>query len=381
MKSVDQLRGASAVVGVGTTPFGKLPGYSADDLGNWALHEALSDAGLSVKDIDGLVVNRMSSYESVAASLGIQPEWMAQLPAEGRMSGASIEMAAMAIASGLCKRVALVYGNNGRSAGATYGGVVGEAYGTSADLTAPYGFTSPGAFYSMMYQRHKHLYGTTDDQLATVAMTFRHHASLNENAVMRTPLSREDYHNSRYIVDPLHVMDYCLINDGGVALIMCASDEAGDYPNPPAYVLGFGQQGQLVDSDFPPADNWCSAVRSVGERTYRMAGIERADVDALMVYDNFSPNVLFALEGLGFCEQGESGDYIQGGRISIEGELPLNTSGGHLSESYMQGWGLTVEAVRQIRRSCGERQLDKASVIQYVCPSPVVSSIIYGSEK
>lgn len=380
MTSANGPKGTSAIVGVGTTPFGKLPGYSADDLGSWALYEALSDAALTVKDIDGLIVNRVSSYEAVAANLGIQPSWMAQLPSEGRMSGTSIEMAAMAISTGLCRRVALVYGNNGRSAGATYGGVVGEAYGTSADLTAPYGFTSPGAFYSMMYQRHKYLYGTTDDQLATVAMTFRHNASLNENAVMRKPLSLDEYHNSRYIVEPLHVMDYCLINDGGVALIMCAADEAADYPNPPAYVLGYGQQGQLINSDFPPGDNWCDATRAVGERTYRMADVKRTDVDALMVYDNFSPNVLFALEGLGFCEQGEGGDYIQGGQIGIGGELPLNTSGGHLSESYMQGWGLTVEAVRQIRRTCGARQLERTSIIQYVCPSPVVSSIIYGSD-
>lgn len=380
MPPIDALRGSTAVVGVGTTPFGKLPGYSADDLGNWALREALRDSGLTVRDIDGLIVNRVSSYETIASTLGIQPQWMAQLPSEGRMSGTSIEMAAMAITTGLCRRVALVYGNNGRSAGATYGGVVGEAYGTSADLTAPYGFTSPGAFYSMMYQRHKHLFGTTDDQLATIATTFRHNASLNENAVMRTPLSREDYHNSRYIVEPLHVMDYCLINDGGVALIMCAADEARDYPQPPAYLLGFAQQGQLVDSDFPPEDFWCGATAAVGERAYRMADVKRGDIDALMVYDNFSPNVLFALEGLGFCEQGQAGDFIQDGRIGIGGELPLNTSGGHLSESYMQGWGLTVEAVRQIRGTCGDRQLERPSLVQYVCPSPVVSSIIYGSE-
>lgn len=380
MTSKDGLRGATAIVGVGTTPFGKLPGYSADDLGGWALQEALNDAGLKSTDIDGLIVNRVSSYEAIAANLGIQPQWMAQLPAQGRMSGPSIQMAALAIRSGLCKRVALVYGNNGRSAGATYGGSDGVAYGTSESLTTPYGFTSPGAFYAMMYQRHRKVYGTTDDQLATVAMTFRHNASLNENAVMRTPLTREDYHNSRFIVEPLHIMDYCLINDGGVALIMSAADEATDYPHTPAYVLGFGQQGQLIDSDFPPEDFWHEATRQVGERTFNMAGLEKSDIDGLMVYDNFSPNVLFALEGLGYCGAGESGDWIQNGRIGLGGELPLNTSGGHLSESYMQGWGLNVEAVRQLRGECGDRQIPDASFIQYVCPSPIVSSIIYGNE-
>jgi acetyl-CoA acetyltransferase len=341
------LRGRAAVIGVGTTRFGKLPGYSADDLGGWALLEALEDAGLKSSDLDGLIVNRVSDYE--------------------------------AIASGQCKRVALVYGNNGRSAGATYGGQ-GEGYGTYSELTLPYGFTSPGAFYALMFQRHKHLYGTTSEQLATVSMTFRHHASLNEHAVMRDEFGVDEYLDSRFIVDPLHLLDYCLINDGGVALILCAAEEAADLVEKPVYVLGIGQQGQLIESDFPPEDFWAGAISAVGERARTMAGREREDMDALMVYDNFSPNVLFALEGLGYCGAGESGEWIQDGRIALGGELPVNTSGGHLSESYMQGWGLNAEAVRQLRGECGPRQVADAQTIQYVCSSPVCSSVVYGTE-
>ena len=148
----------------------------------------------------------------------------------------------------------------------------------------------------------------------------------------------------------------------------------------PVYVLGFAQQGQLIDSDFPPDDFWGGAIAQVGERALRMATVERSDIDALMVYDNFSPNVLFALEGLGWCGRGEAGEWIQDGRIGLGGELPVNTSGGHLSESYMQGWGLNVEAVRQLRGGCGDRQVEGASVVQYVCSAPVVSSVIYGRE-
>lgn len=373
------LRGAAAVVGVGTTTFGKLPGHSTNDLGGWALLEALDDAGLTAADVDGLIVNRVSSYEAVASHYGIQPRWAAQLPTEGRMSGASVMLAAAAIRTGLCRTVALVYGNDGGSGGATYGSA-GEAYGTSPSLTLPYGMTSPGAFYALMLQRHRHLYGTTEEQLAAVSMTFRAHARLNDNAVMRKPVSLEDYLASRYIVEPMHLLDYCLINDGGVALVLTAAEAAVDHPKPPVYVLGAAQTGQLLGSDFPPEDFWAGALRDVGERAFRMAGRERADVDALMVYDNFSPNVLFALEGLGYCGPGESGAWIQDGRIGLGGELPLNTSGGHLSESYMQGWGLNVEAVRQLRGECGDRQVAGASVVQYVCSSPVVSSIVYGTE-
>jgi acetyl-CoA acetyltransferase len=370
---------AAAVIGVGTTPFGRLSAYNADDLGGWALLEALADAGLAPGDIDGLIASRVSSYEAIASGFGIQPSWAVSLPAEGRMSGAAVQLAIAAIGAGLCRRVALVYGNDGKSAGATYGSS-GEAYGTSPELTLPYGMTSPGAFYALMFQRYSHHYGVSHEQLAAVAMTFRRHASLNERAVMREEISLEDYLASRWVVEPLHLFDYCLINDGGVALIITAADDAAELAETPAYVLGFAQHGQLVESDFPPEDFWHGAIADVGGRALAMAGRERADVDALMVYDNFSPNVLFALEGLGYCAPGEAGDWIQDGRIGLGGELPVNTSGGHLSESYMQGWGLNVEAVRQVRGECGDRQVAGAAVVQYVCSSPLVSSVIYGRE-
>jgi acetyl-CoA acetyltransferase len=381
MTSSDRsLRGATAVVGVGSTEYQAYPGHSADDLGGMALLAALDDAGLKSSDIDGLVVNRVSSYEAIAATYGIQPQWVGELPTQGRMSGASIQLAAMALEAGLCRRVALVYGNNGRTAGATYG-ASGEGYGTSPGLSIPYGLVSPGAFYALMFRRYMHLYGATSEQLATVSMTFRRHAELNDNAVMRKPFDLEDYLASRWIVEPLHLLDYCLINDGGVALVMTRADEATDYPNDPAYVLGFGQQGQFTDSEYPPPDFWRGATASVARRTYEMADIAREDVDALMVYDNFSPNVLFALEGLGFCGEGEAADWIQGGRIGLGGELPVNTSGGHLSESYMQGWALNVEAVRQLRGGGGPRQVQGARIVQYVCSSPMVSSVIYGKDR
>jgi acetyl-CoA acetyltransferase len=368
-----------AVLGVGTTPFGRLPGCSAGDLGGWALQLALADAGLTGADVDGLLVSRCGGYEAIASDHGIQPRWAVELPAEGRMSGAAVSLAASAVGTGQCRTVALVYGNDGGSARATYGGA-GEGYGTAASLTLPYGMTSPGAFYALMLQRHRHLYGTSEEQLATVATTFRHHASLNPGAVMRTPITTEDYLASRYVVEPMHLFDYCLINDGGVALVLSVPEAAADHPRPPVYVLGAAQHGQLVDSDFPPEDFWAGAIRDAGDRALARAGRSRPEVDALMLYDNFSANVLFALEGLGYCGPGESGAFVQDGRLGLGGELPTNTSGGHLSESYMQGWALNVEAVRQLRGECGDRQVAGASTIQYACSSPLVSSVVYGTE-
>ncbi|MCL8209262.1 MAG: thiolase family protein [Actinomycetia bacterium] len=376
-----ELRGRYAVVGVGTTAFGKLPEHDAYSLGAWALREALADAGLTRADVDGLIVNRVPDYQRFGELFGMNPRWVAQLPTQGRMSGASIELAVAALEAGLCRTVALVYGNNGRSAGAQYGGL-DDTYGSGGGaFLKPYGMTSPGAFHALMFRRHMALYGSTSEELAAIPVTFRHHASLNPNAVMRTPITVADHQASRYIAEPLHLYDYCLINDGGVALVITDAERARDLAKPPVYILGFAQATALIDSTVPPADFWREPLGLVAEDVYAMAGVGRQDVDALMIYDNFSPTVVFTLEGFGFCPVGEGTRWVQGGRLALGGEYPTNTSGGHLSESYMQGWGLNVEAVRQLRGECGARQVPGAQVIQYMCATAVATSIIYSNAR
>jgi acetyl-CoA acetyltransferase len=374
-----------AVAGIGTTAYGAL-GRTADDLAGEALRAALDDAELAVTEIDGLLTHRVDSYEGLAAAHGLDPRWTAQLPPEGRMTGPAIQLAATAIREGLCHTVAVVYGNDGRTRGATYGAgnsgstAAGEGYGSTPALTAPYGMTSPGAFSALMLQRHRHLYGTTDEQLGTVATTFRAHAGLNPQALRRQPLTPRDYLASRYIVAPLRILDYCQINDGGVALVLTTADRARDLPNTPVHVLGAAQRARLTGSDLPPEDFWADALTEVGNAVLYAADRDRAAVDALMAYDNFSPNVLFTLEGLGWCKPGEAGEWITDGRIGLGGELPCNTSGGQLSEGYLQGWGLVVEAVRQLRGECGPRQVPGARTIQYACAAPIVSSVLFGTE-
>lgn len=377
---MENLRNKVAVVGVGTTAFGRLPGNDAYDLGVMALKAALADCGMDYGDIDGLIVSRIPDYQRFGQLMGLDPRVALVTPGQGRMSGASIAMASSLILSGQATTVALVYGNNGRSAGAAYGGE-GDTYGGGGvGPWFPYGMTSPGAAHAVMFQRHMHLYGTRSEQLAAISVAFRNHAVRNPAAVMRTPITVEDHQNSRFIAEPLHLFDYCLINDGGVALILTAADRAADWARPPVYIRGFAQAAQLRNSALPSPDFWYEPMQDIARRIYPMADVTQDDLDALMIYDNFTPTVLFTLEGFGFCARGESGDFVASGALELGGRFPSNTDGGHLSNSYMQGWGLNVEAVRQLRGECGERQVEGARVIQYMAAAPVCSSIIYGRD-
>jgi acetyl-CoA acetyltransferase len=371
---------AAAIVGIGHTRYGRLPELDAYELGLWALKEALADAGLGFGDIDGLIVNRIPDYQRFCEIAGIDPDYVNITPGQGRFSGIDIETAAALIRDGLATTVALVYGNNGRSAGDRYGGA-NDTYGSGgAGNWFPYGMTSPGAFHALMARRHMELYGTTADQLGTVAKTFRDHAALNPAAVMRERFTLADYHASRYICEPLHLLDYCLINDGGVALILTTAERARDLAPPPVYLRGYGMATALAGSMFPPDDFWRGAMRKASAKCFAMAGVTHQDISTLMIYDNFTPTVLFALEGNGYCQEGESGPFVAAGHLALGGCYPANTSGGHLSESYMQGWALNLEAVRQVRGQCGERQVPNCNFAHYMAAAPVVTSIIYGKE-
>ena len=374
------LRGKTAVVGVGHTKYGKLFGHTAEDLGIWALDEALNDCGLQRKDLDGLIVSRIPDYQIFCEMTHISPEFVHISPGQGRMAGTTIQLAVAAIAAGMCNTIALVYGNNGRSSGAKYGGKSDKYGGAGGGEWSPYGMTSPGAVHAMMFARHQKLYGTTVEQLAHVSKTFRKHATLNPNAVMQTLITSQDYLSSRYIVEPLRLFDYCLINDGGVALIISTAERAKDTKKTPVFIRGFAQQSSLIGSGMPSSDFWYEPLSKIAAETEAMSGTKKGDLSAAMIYDNFSPTVLFALEGCGFCEVGESGDFVADGKLRLGGELPTNTNGGHLSESYMQGWGLNCEAVRQIRGECGQRQIKDAELVQYICAAPISTSIIYGKD-
>lgn len=366
-------------MGVGTTPFGVLPGYSATDFGVWALREALADAGLSADDIDGLIVTRIPDNSKFAECAGLSPDFSLVMPPAGRMAGVAIDVAVMAIATGRAERIALVYGNDGKSAGVSYGGA-NDPYG-GGPLWAPYGMTSPGAFHALMYSRYMAETGAERSHLFEVSIAFREHARLNPAAVMRKPITAEDCAAAKPIAAPLHLLDYCLVNDGGVAMILTRATLARRLKQPPVYIRGVAQAAHLGDSSFPPHDYWRAAMGRAGAASYAEAGVTPSDMSGLMIYDNFTPTVLFSLEGFGYCAPGTAWREIQDGRLRLGGKWQANTSGGHLSESYMQGWALNVEAVRQLRGGLGERQIRNAELIHVMTAAPQSSSVIYGCEK
>ena len=330
-----------------------------------AFRRALDDAGLEKGEIDGLCVGGPLAHERLSEVLGLNPRW-----SSGGDAPRSVIDAVQAINAGLCTTVACVYGNAQRSANVQYGGP--QAMGGGGILSyvyyAPWGLTSQGALYAMMFKRHQLVYGTTEEQLAAIPVALRRHATLNPNAIMQRPLSTEDYLRARYIVEPLRLFDYCLVNDGGVAIIVQRADLARERKQEPVLISGFGWSELTVDAtQLRPRikDFYFPAHHNVVAQVYPMAGVTQNDIDVYATYDSFSVHLLFTLEGFGFCGEGESGDFIQDGRIEVGGALPCNTSGGMLWESYMQSWNQQVELVRQLRGGLGDRQVEGAEVAQY----------------
>jgi len=364
------LRDKVCIAGVGTTPYGSFPDNDSYGLGAQAMFSALDDAGLEAGDVDGLLVCRIPSYEQFALMTGINPQYSLPVNMAGRFSAVSVMLATQAIATGAAKTVAIVYGNNGRSNRMFYGGGEGGAWN-------PWGMTSPGATHAMMYSAYMHQFGVGTEPLADVAMAFRKHASLNPDAMMRKPITFEDHQSARPVCEPLKLLDYCQINDGGVALILTSAERAKDLRKPPVYVSGYARH-DVFDQAEPRLDYWNPVLSKVASEVYARAGISRDEIDGLMIYDNFTPTVLFTLEGLGFCKQGEAPAFIANGTLELgRGRWPTNTNGGHLSDSYMQGWGLIAEAARQLRGDCGARQIKDARAIQYGCATNISTSIIF----
>jgi acetyl-CoA acetyltransferase len=369
-----------AIVGVGTTDFAgqyaeKDPNRTSYDLGIDALKAALDDAGLQLSDVDGFLCSRIPTYERLGDLIGFRhPRVANSYEGSGRMAGIVLQHAAMMIEAGLATTIACIYGNNGRSTQMTYGGEGGAADNTLYDLA--YGMTSPGAYVSMMYRRYQSDYKVPDGALAPLAISNRKNASLNPVAVMKTQITEEEYLKARFIAEPLRLYDYCMINDGGCAIILTSAERAKDLRRPPVLLASTAARCDLTNF-YTKTDFFDEASQDVAARVYAQAGLTPKDIDCVQIYDNFTPIMLFSLESFGFAPRGEGWQWIRNGRIELKGETPVNTSGGHTAEGYMQGWALQIEAVRQVRGEAGERQVPNCEVSQYICVSPIVSSHIF----
>jgi len=376
------LKDKVAVAGVGNTSFGALyrdldAERSPYEMGAQAFVAALEDSGLTKDEVDGVLVCRIPDYARMCDVLGIRyPRFVNVLEGGGRQASLTLQYAALAIAAGQADVVACIYGNNGRSVGARYGGGAGGGINETGISDAAFGMTSPGASVAHMFRRHQHLYGTKEETLGHLAINNRLNAALNPNAVMRDPISMDDYLNSRYIAEPLRLLDYCLINDGGVCTILTSAERAKSLRKPPVYLHSMAAAGDF-NHQYTVDDMFYTPLQMVAKEMFAASDFGREDLGVAEIYDNFTPTLLFTLEGLGFCGRGESGDWVTPERIARDGELPLNTSGGHTSESYMQGWALLAEAVRQVRGECGERQVADCKTALYACAAPICSGILF----
>jgi acetyl-CoA acetyltransferase len=354
----------AAVVGVGASAQGKLPDETPLSLGVDAVTAALDDAGLTKDDLDGLLTMPGTTspegpkhYLTLGGHLGINPALTGSFVMGGATAGALVQYAALAIDAGMATTVACVFADTARTGGSRFNAPAGRG-----DSWGIWGMFGNAANSAMTAQRHMALYGTTSEQLGSVAVTCRKHASMNPNAVMREPITLDDHQSSRPIVDPLRKLDCCLISDGAVAVIVTGADRATSLRKSPVYLWGMGQ-GHTLQTFEHPEWWYLPHQRDCVSRAYRMAGVSPAEIDVAQLYDNFTISVLLWLEHAGFCAPGESGPFVEDGtRITFGGELPINTAGGNLSESYMQGWLHLVEGVKQVRGECNGRQVDGAEL-------------------
>lgn len=348
-----------AIAGVGKTAQGKLPGRTPLDLGIEAFRAALDDAGLAKDDVDGILTMPGTTspegslhYLRFGEAVGINPRYTATLTMGGASGGCLVQMAALAISAGMATTVACVFGDTAKTGGSRFD----RASGGEISL-GTWGMMGAAANSAVAATRHMHTYGTTSRQLGEVAVACRHHASINPDAVMREPITVEEHQSSRWIVRPLHLLDCCLISDGGVCVIVTSTERARDMKAGAVPLAGFGQA--FTTMNLEREDWWYVPHQKLAlADAFRMAGCTTDDIQVAQLYDNFTISVLLWLEHAGFCKPGEAGAFVEGGRIRLGGALPVNTAGGNLSESYMEGWLHIVEGVRQVRGECGPRQVD-----------------------
>lgn len=360
------LNSSAIVSGIGETAYTKGSNRSVLSLQLEAALSAIRDAGLRPGDIDGIIpYSGPVVAEDFITAFGIPDlRFSATTPLGGASAVAAVQCAALAIKAGLCRHVLVPIGRNGYS-GTRVSERLGAApqFKTVAEFEGPSGATVPAQFYAPMARRHMELYGTTSRHFAEIAVSTRRHALLNGTGIMNKPLSVEDHAASRMICDPFRLFDCSLESDGGAAIVVSTPDYARDGRRRPVRLLGVAEG----HPDSPSAisqrpDILRLGVAKAAPAAFAMAGVQPKDIDLAQIYDCFTYMVLCQIEDLGFCGKGEGGPFVMDGRISLGGELPVNTHGGLLSQAHMVGMNHVVELVRQLRGEAGAAQVDGAEV-------------------
>lgn len=357
----------AAVTGIGETRYERGTDKSALQLTLEASLTAIADAGLTPKDIDGVIAYASGEVvaEDLLTNFGSEDfRFSATTPLGGASAVAALQCAAMAVATGAATHVLIPLGRTGYS-GARIDRRVQQMrqFRVVSEFEAPVGANAPAQYYAPMARRHMELYGTTSDQFAEVAITMRHHATLNGNALMQTPITVADHHASRMIADPFRLLDCCLESDGGAAVVVSSAKRGRDMSQPPIFLSGMG----VGHPDSPSAITQRPEMTRLGlakaaPRAFAMAGVTHDDIDVATIYDCFTYTVICQIEDLGFCPKGEGGPFVENGQIGLGGALPTNTHGGLLSQAHVAGLNHIVELVRQLRGNCGTRQVNDAEV-------------------
>ena len=341
-----------AIVGAAeTTELGVIPHLSSIELHADAARNAIADCGIALSDIDGVACAGQSPV-AVAQYLGITPRYLDGTSVGGCSFMLHVRHAAAALAEGMCNAVLITHGESGKSR-VGVGGFPGGFGGATlqAQFEMPYGPTGPPTMFPIGVLRYMKDLGLTHEQLATVAVVQREWAGRNPRAMMREPITVEDVLASRLIAYPMHLLECCLVTDGGGALILTRADRAGDFGTPPVIILGTGESSETPMISQMEDFTTSKAFRVSGAEAFAEAGITRDDVDHLMIYDAFAHLPIYGLEDLGFVGRGEAGAFIAEGNTRPGGKLPLNTNGGGLSYTHTGMYGMFAlqEAVRQVR--------------------------------
>ncbi|WP_345573736.1 thiolase C-terminal domain-containing protein [Nonomuraea rosea] len=373
-KRLLDFRDSTAIAGVGYTPFTKDSGVSTLTLACRAVLAALEDAGLTADDVDGLATHRVGDSAAptlVGPALGLADlSWHLDQFGGGSVSHAVVGQAALAVAAGMAETVVCYRAINARSEFRMGGTGRGVPVSPEVQYQAPYGYSAPPQQYAMFAQAHMLKYGTKAEHFGHLAVNQRANAAKNPRALMRTPITLDDYLASRWIAEPFRLLDCCLETDGACAVVVTTAERARALRRPPVLISaaawggGTSHLSGASSGSFPGSagDPTVTAAAALAPRLYAQAGLGPGDIDVAELYDCFTYSVIVQLEDYGFCAKGEGGPYVASGATSLGGALPVNTHGGFLSEGYVHGMNHIAEAVSQLRGDAGDRQAPGAEV-------------------